>query len=400
MGSKFNTEGAKLRSKILVTFVSFCSISGFGDSPIEKAQRLYSRISGVKLNYTAPLLNQMASLIQQKKYDDAANIALNSNDFYNVSLFQYFAPMSNRNEASDVPLNDFIAMGIANTFVDPTTGKDRSYTELVKGDFTVKLANQDLDIRNNTLLTNAYNSRTVLTRTNLTLKTPQRANFSDAAGVLTSRQFMSEHAIAGTNRRLVHYAFREFLCTDIKEWRDADLSINDNYISRDVSRAPGGGTAGFNQFQTECRTCHQVMDALRNAFAYHDFDNTTGAPVYIPNTVASKINKSVEFAGGFVVTNDSWENKADRNANARRFGWRGPFRGNGAKGLGELIASSERFASCAVERVFKHVCLRALMPSEENLKQQLARGFETNSYSLRQLFKSVALTPACLNVGE
>jgi len=374
------------------------SVQGLGDNSVEKAQRLYARIAGVKLNSNSPILAEMASLIEQKRYSEAANKALDSNDYYNISLFQYFAPLSNRAEVSDVSLNDFIVMGIANTFTDPATGKDRPYTNLVDGDFRVQLNNQDLASNNNTALTNAFNARTILTPLNLTIVTPQRVNFPDAAGLLTTRQFLQEHATAGTNRRLVHYAFREFLCTDIKEWRDADLSISDEFVTRDVNRSPGGGAAGFNQYQTECRTCHQVQDSLRNAFAYHDFVNN--APVYMPGRVAPKINRNIEFQGGFVVQNDSWENKATRNGNANRFGWRGPLTGNGAKSLGAMIAKSERFASCAVERVFKHVCLRAMDSSEGTLKQTLARNFEADGYSLRGLFRSVALSPSCLQVGE
>lgn len=386
--------------QITLGFLIFVTSTSRADSSLEKAQRLYSRIAGVKLSYKSPVLVQITNLIDNKQFDAAAAIALNSDDFYNVSLFQYFSTMSTRSESPDVPLNDFIAMGIANTFIDPSTQKDRSYQELVKGDFTVKINNQPLALTNNALLESAYKSRTVLTPQILMITMPQRPNFPDAAGVLTSRQFISEHAVAGTNRRMVHFAFREFLCTDIKEWRDADPNISDEYIARDVSRAPGGGVAGAAQFQTECRSCHQLMDGLRNAFAFHDFDSKTASPIYIPSVVASKINKNIEFSGGFLVTNDSWENKADHNANTRRFGWKGTLKGNGAKSFGEMIANSDKFSTCAVERVFKHVCQRALTTSEENLKLSLARDFESNNFSLRGLFKSVALTPACMQVGE
>ena len=371
----------------------------FGETAKEKAALLYARVSGVKPNTNSSVLRQMTSLVEQRKLSEAVDLALNSNDFYNVSLFQYFAPLSNRAEAADVVLNDMIAMGIANTFVDPSTGKDRPYTELVKGDFTVKFNNTALDGRNNDLLTTAFNNRTLLTPTSLTISFPQRPNFPDAAGVLTSRQFMSEHAIAGTNRRMVHYAFREFLCTDIKDWRDGDTMISDDYVTRDVSRAPGGGQSGAIQYQTECRSCHQVQDGLRNAFAYHDFSPQNG-PIYDSSKVVAKINKNIEFAAGFVVQNDNWENRAFRNANNKRFGWRGALAGNGAKKFGEMIANSDRFKTCAVERVWKHVCNRGLDATEVATRDSLARSFEADNYSLRGLFKNVALSPSCLKVGE
>jgi hypothetical protein len=374
---------------------SFC----LGEDSLQKAHLLYSRIAGVKPSYSSADLLNMRNLIDQNKLSDAANVALTSSDFYNVALFQYFASLSNRAEAADVPLNDFIAMGIANTFVDPTTGKDRPYTELLKGDFRVRFNGADLSLINNAVLQSEFNKRTLLTPANLTIATPQRPNFPDAAGVLTSRQFMAEHAIAGTNRRLVHFAFREFLCTDIKEWRDGDPALSDDLVSRDVDRAPGGGAAGARQYQTECRTCHQLQDGMRNAFAYHDFDTKTG-PIYLPNTVAAKINKNILFAGGFAVTNDSWENRATRNANTQRFGWRGNLSGNGAKKFGEMIASSFRFSTCTVERVFKQVCRREMLASEQGVKEDMARAFESDDYSLRGLFRAVALNSRCFGMGE
>lgn len=382
---------------LIVVAVGFSNIA-LAETSLEKAQLLYSRIAGVKLAFTSPLLKQISDKISQKNYADAANLAMDSNDFYNVSLFQYFAPLSTRNEAPDVVLNDMIAMGIANTFVDPAFKKDRPYTELVAGDFTVLYNGAPLSLTDNNALAQAYNNRVVLTRQNLAVTSPQRPNFPDAAGVLTSRQFMSEHAIAGTNRRMVHFAFREFLCTDIKDWRDADNTLSDDYVTRDINRAPGGGVAGINQYQTECRACHQVQDGLRNAFAFHDFVN--GAPVYTPGVVVAKINKNIEFPGGFIVSSDAWDNRATRNANVKRFGWSGAMNGNGAKSFGEMIAKSERFATCAVERVFKHVCKRSLTSSEDSLKEKLARKFQVNDYSLRGLFREVALSPSCLRIGE
>lgn len=398
--SKLSAKGKVQALELIVLFYSFFLHLCFANAETSSAQLLYSRLTGVKLNYSSPTLRKIQALIESENFRQAAEVAMDSDDFYNVGLFQYFAPLSTRSESPDTILNDMIAMGIANTFKDPRTGKDRPYTDLVTGDFTVRLDGRELELQNNDTLSAAYQRRVVLTPRNLTLSVPQRANFPDAAGVLTSRQFLSEHAVAGTNRRLVHYAFRAFLCTDIKEWRDADLSISDEYVARDVSRAPGGGVAGMNVYQTDCRSCHQVQDGLRNAFAYHDFDITTGVPKYLSGLVASKINKNIEFGGGFQVASDAWENKAIFNANLKRFGWRGAMRGNGAKSLGHMIARSERFSICAVERVFKQVCKRGLNPDEEPIKQQLAADFENKDYSLRGLFQSVALTPACLQLGE
>ena len=383
-----------------ITAILFGSVGNcFGNASLQSAQLLYSRIAGVKLSYSSPVLLTMKTLLDKKKYSSAADVALNSDDFYNITLFQFFAPLSTRSEAPDVELNDMIAMGIANTFVDLRTGKDRPFTELLTGDFTVRFNNSDLALNNNEMLSKAFRERIVLTPKNLTIKYPQRSGLSDAAGVLTSRQFLKEHAQGGTNRRLVHFAFREFLCTDIKEWRDADQNISDDYVARDVNRAPGGGRAGMNVYQSDCRSCHQVQDGLRNAFAFHDFDAQSLMPIY-RETVSEKINKNILFDGGFVVSDDSWENRAIRNGNSQRFGWRGALSGKGARAFGQMIANSEKFSICTVERVFKQLCKRPLNSNEDSLKRELARKFENDDYSLRGLFRNIAINPKCFQIGE
>ncbi|NQW44963.1 MAG: hypothetical protein HQ462_06115 [Deltaproteobacteria bacterium] len=385
-----------------LVFVSLLANVSFAETSLQQAQLLYSRLAAVKLSQSSPVLLNISQLIEAKKWKEAADVAIGSEDFSNVSLFQFFAPLSSRIENPDIELNDFIAMGIANSFIDPVTNKDRPYTNLVDGDFSVTFNNAPLSEANNTVLTNAFNTRTVLTPANLKIVSPQRINIPStaAAGLLTSRQFLKEHAIAGTNRRMVHYAFREFLCSDIKEWKDGDPAITDEFVSRDVSRAPGGGIAGAQQYQAECRTCHQLQDGMRNAFAKHDFSGTTSSAVYSATTIVPKINFNNLFPGGMVVTDDSWENKATRGANAARFGWRGPLSGNGAKAFGQMIGRSFRFSTCAVEKVFKQVCKRALIVDEQLIKESLARGFEGDGYSLRGLFKSVALVPECMGVKQ
>ncbi len=387
-------------------FVSLLVNVSFAETSLQQAQLLYSRLAAVKLSQTSPILLDISRLIEEKKWEEAADKAIGSNDFYNMSLFQFFAPSSSRVGNPDTPLNDFIAMGIANSFIDPVTKKDRPYTNLVEGNFSVTFNGARLSEADNTVLTNAFNLRTVLTPANLGMVSPQRLDVPStaAAGLLTSRQFLSEHATAGTNRRLVQYAFGEFLCSDIKEWKDGDSAITDEFVSRDVSRSPGGGVAGAQQYQAECRTCHQLQDGMRNAFAKHDFSGTSAVYNVIdrtnPTGVAPKINLNNLFPGGMVVTDDSWENKATRGANAQRFGWRGSLSGNGAKAFGEMIGRSFRFSTCAVEKVFKQVCKRTLISDEQSLKESLARSFEADGYSLRGLFKSVALVPECMGVKQ
>ena len=102
------------------------------DSSRVKARDLYSRVTGVKLPLSHAQIGQMATLIEAGDTINAARIATQSLDFYNVNLYQFFAPKSVRSESKDTPLNDFIAMGIANTAMG------LPYSDLLTKNFTVE----------------------------------------------------------------------------------------------------------------------------------------------------------------------------------------------------------------------------------------------------------------------
>ncbi len=187
----------------------------------------------------------------------------------------------------------------------------------------------------------------------------------DPAGVLTSRAFIQAHADAGTNRRLVEYLFRNFMCVPIQEW--ADSGASDLRIGRDIDRFPGGD---HTVFQNTCKACHTVMDGFRGAFARWDFRNGNAINASLAGTgragadadgnmVSRKMNKNNNvYSGGYVTTDDSWVNNAIRASNVSLFGWRAPVAGptNGVQGLGRLIANSQRFSQCMAEKVFDVVC--------------------------------------------
>lgn len=384
-----------MMSFVVSALFSFSLYSDSSSETREQAIRLFSRVAGVNIALDDSRLDEMVRLLSEKKYMEAADIPTRDMGFPNATLFNFFAPMSNRSEGNNVKFNDFIIMGIENTV------HDFSYKEMVTGNFTSVIDDPTLppvNLANNSLYDTAFDNGIILTPSNLKRITPQRNSFSDAAGALTSRQFMIEHGIMGTNRRLVEFAFRQFLNVDIKQWRDSDKNIGDAYVTRDVSRAPGGDP---DAYQNECRACHQVMDSFRGAFAYHDVNNNQ--PTYAYGSVAGKINQNVEFNGGYRVVDDSWTNKALYNHNTDFFGWRGNLSGMGANAFGEMIGNSFRFSTSAVERVWKLVCAYQLSADDKKhqaLKNDLAKFFESTNYNLRELFKKIAVTYACADIGE
>lgn len=384
------------------------SALGEGLSSEVLAQRLYYNLAGVKLPLSHPTLAEMAQKIAAKNLYDAAKRAVVvanpggaeelNQDFTNITLFQFFAPKSMRNQNPDTPLNDFIAMGIANTLYD------QPYTQLVQGDFTVEFKrigspNWVVSALNQNNLESAFfnplnGQQQKINKTNLRIRYPQRPGFSDAAGVLTSRQFLSEHGNLGTNRRLVQYAFRNFLCRDITEMRRSG-AVAETHITRDLPRMPAGDP---RTFLSDCRTCHQVLDPLRKAFAFHDFVN--GSPTYASGSVVQKVNRNVEFAGGAIVSDDTWYNFATDNSNQAYFKWEASVgtQGTGAKGLGNLIAQAGAFSECAVEQVWEVVCKKPGRQIPAVLKTQLADRFVMNNHKLKDLFIDVAIRRECLGV--
>ena len=384
-----------LSTRLILAIALFIGIAANADDSNTLALRLFSRVAGVKASMNDPRIAQMASLIQSGKAFDAAGIAADDPNFLNVTAFQFFAPKSMRTEATNSGFNDFVAMGML------VTRFNRPYTDMVQGDFTVTVEgvteglvgtapNQTPDLTKNLHYSTAETKVPDL-GSKLQLVTPQRPAFPDAAGALTSRQFMSEHANMGTNRRIVQFAFQEFLCTPITSWRDSGPTLSDEIVTRDVDRAPGGDPVAY---QTQCRVCHQVLDPMRAAWAFHDFTNNT--PSFKAGVVKLLINDTVNYPDGAQLGSDSFQNRAVINQNTQ-FGWQGALSGNGAKAFGQMIARADRFASCAVQQVFTQICSRAPNSSEQvNEIQSIAKQFKSDNYNLRNVFKRVSTLPQCM----
>lgn len=408
----------------LLAFIFGLHSYGYGQTQQEtKAQAhwMLERITGVKWPESAPEINDMAQKISAGDTLGAAEIATQKSQFLNVTVKQFAAKMSSREETVSEPFNDFTAafIGVARD--------NRDARELLTGNFYYRgqtTANNDLaadilgsnehylrlgELPDVASALQRVEGQMILQSAGAPVANP------DPAGVLTLRAWMAAHAIAGTNRRLIEYTFREFMCIKIENW--ADTNASDARIGRDISRSPGGDPI---KFQTSCKGCHTQMDGFRGAFAKWDFTTsgnvstmaylgvTTGnlAPARAQNNlVVLKMNRDkapnlfIDYPTGYVTTDDSWVNNAVRPVNATRFGWVGSniSGGKGVKSFAELIANSGRFPTCMAKRVWESVCRYSPSESEaESIYVSLGLSFATTGqYHLKELFKMVATHPKC-----
>jgi hypothetical protein len=349
---------------------------------VSQAVRMHQRLVGVPPSAT--VRNQMATLINDGRPLEAAAIAIEDPLFYSMTLKNWSKPLTNEDEAIFVPMNDMVAT-IVGLIRD-----DRPFTEVLHADVLYTAADGTPDVpvyaadNNNhyAALENASLKALLVPKVQSSLN-----GINDAAGILTSRAFGEAFMTAGTNRAVVRWAFKNFLCMDMEQV--ADVSINDYRVRRDVDRAPGGDS---RTFKSQCVGCHAGMDSLSNAAAYFDFQN---GRVTEGTNVVGKINAQVKFSGVPAVSSNAWINLWATGQNTR-LGFSGATTGNGLESFGQLVAGTQEFNRCMAKRVFKQVCQRDAVldaskaNSEVQLIQQFANVFKDNNHSMKDLFAAVA----------
>lgn len=383
----------------------------------EKARKMYQRLTGTKIPIDSPKIQEMVALMKNGDDIGAAKIATADPNFLNITVKLMALELSTRDETIKTPLNDFTASFIGVTR-DQTDAR-----ELLTGNFYYRGNVQNINVINDILLSNNHYQTLEANRVNLAenlvrvdgqlIATSATASVPnpDPAGVLTSRAFMGAHALMGTNRRLVEFTFREFMCVPLEKW--ADTSASDARIGRDVDRYP---TGDHPKFLTSCKGCHTVMDGFRGAFAKWEFQgrglkhaavnprnadaNTNNFNINADtNGVVAKLNQNNSvFPYGYVTTDDSFVNHAIRPANAGLFEWRSETTtGNGVKDFGALVANSGRFSQCMAQHVFKAVCRKEIDPVlHKAALKKWGKEFEANGYKLKDLFEAMATKQECL----
>ncbi len=373
--------------RLAVVGISMLASIAAHAGPRDQAYRIYNRLTGVPP--TAPILDQMTQLIEAGKPAEAAQIATATSYFYNLTLPTFVKPWTNEDESVRVPLNDYVAtiVGIVRD--------DLPFTQALHADILYTASDSVVANPANGVPAYAPNNNdhyAALERNRVDLKeslvrqTQSQLNgIPDAAGVLTSRAAGEAFFQDGTNRAIIRFTLKSYLCSDLEQF--SDTTTPDFRVRQDVTRSPGGDSTVF---RNRCAGCHGGMDGFSGAFAYLDFVN--GALSHDATRVRAKyLRNASEFPDGYVTTDDSWLNLWVDGQNAS-FGWKGAESGNGASEWGEMISKTDAMASCMTKKVFKTVCLREPTRSDAATVESLQADFAKNgAYNMKRLFERTAI---------
>jgi len=385
------------KKTILVGLLGVALVSVAQAGPREQARRIHDRLAGVPP--TDAILASMESDVDPFQNSNplaAAYTAMNNPNFYNVTLKNFAAPWTNRDQSVFVPLNDYIATVIGmirdevpfNTLLSAdmlyvgASGLPISGYSSSSNQHFADIEEQSLDMSDPLVLEQRVQS-----------SLPGSVPGPATAGIITSRAAAEAFFIAGTNRAMFRFTMMNHMCNDMEQVHDV-TRIPDR-IRQDVSRSPGGDS---RLFLNNCIGCHSGMDPIAGAFAYYNFNETTNAIEYTNGVVQPKyFNNADNFPFGYMTTDDSWLNywRSGQNSGAQFLGWDTtlPGSGNGAKSLGMEFGNSDAFASCQVRKVFKAVCLRE--PEDIFDRNQLATMVGTfkagGTYSMKRVFADAAV---------
>jgi len=356
--------------------------------PRDQARRIHDRLAGV------PPSEQVLDTMHQDILDGnpvaAAYRAMENRAFYDVTLKNFAAPWTNRDQSVFVPLNDYIAtvIGMVRDDVPFNTllSADILYTgqaglpgvpaySMTSNAHYAALETQGVDLKQN------------LVQTTQTAVTDLPGN--GVAGVVTTRAAAEAFFIAGTNRAMLRFTLMNHMCRDLEQVADVTRALD--RVRQDVSRSPGGDS---RVFLNNCVGCHAGMDPLAQAYAYHDWDEAAGRIVYTAGTVRPKhFNNDDTFPYGYVTPDDRWDNYWRQGQNSL-LGWDPgmPSGGNGAASMGAELGNSEAFAQCQVEKVFRAVCLRPPVDGADRAQvASMVTSFRAGGYRMKQVFAESAV---------
>ncbi len=397
----------------------------------ERAKFIHDRLTGVMP--TDAMLDLMENSIaiegdvkQAARYaidgnatqgDDYGDVITPSGGFYNAVLKNWASPWTNEEQDVFQPLNDYSATVIGlvrdsddfrkmlydNVIYTGNVGGISAYSNS-NNDHYADLESTSADMGDDAVLVRSTQSSV----TGITA--------AGVAGVMTTRAAARAYFIDGTNRAMFRFTVLNHLCDDLEQYKDNALPTD--RIRQDVSRSPGGDSSIF---LNECSACHTGMDAMAQAFAYHQYDypseedapgNTEeerkemGQMVYTPGVVQEKyLINSGNFRDGYVTPNDHWINYWRTGPNAQKVGWFASTatssldeavnpaysEGDGAASLGEELANSDAFAYCQVKKAFQTVCLREPHEGDDEAAFETIVGdFKSGGFDMKQAFIDVA----------
>lgn len=384
-------------------------ISNVYAGSLERAKRIHDRLAGVPPSEAVSVA--MAQDIDSTPSSDAgaiaaANRAMDNEAFYSVTLKNWMAPATNRDQDVFVPLNDYIATAIG------LVRDERDFRELLHADI-LYIGDPALSIpaysNSNNDHYEALENGGFSLRDNLVQRTQTSVTglpSGAAAGVMTTRAAAKAFLILGTNRANFRFTLLNHLCVDMEQVHD--ITRVPDRIRQDVSRSPGGDS---RVFLNNCVGCHNGMDPLTQAFAYYDYafdidndpDGENGAidyndvndvdPVSGTRVKAKYFNNDATFPFGFVTPDDQWSNYWRAGVNTS-LGWDStlPGSGSGASSMGMELAHSEAFAQCQVKKVFRTVCLRDPISTEDLAEvDTMVASLASGNYNLKNTFAEAAV---------
>jgi hypothetical protein len=381
--------GALLRV-MLAALISVVLIAPAHAGYREQAKQLHDRLAGVPP--TAAVLQAMEDAINPAlpgNANTAAYIAMDNVNFFNVTLKNFAAPWTNRDQSIFVPLNDYIATVIG------MIRDDRPFNTLLSDDITyvgragvvAAAPSSNNNAHYEQLESNNVNLRDELQM--VAQSSIQGIPASATAGVMTSRAASEAFFVAGTNRAMFRFTLMNHLCNDMEQMHDPNLPPD--RIRQDVSRSPGGDS---RLFLNNCIGCHTGMDPMAQAFAYYNYDEDAGALQYTAGNVQPKyFNNDLNFPQGFATPNDNWDNYWRKGQNSY-LGFDPALSGSGqgAKSLGEELGNSHAFAACQVKKAFRAVCLRDPEDATDRSKvDEIISTFRGTGYQMKQVFADAAV---------
>jgi hypothetical protein len=356
--------------------------------PVERAQakRIHDRLAGVPASEAT--LDQMEALLVSGQATQAARIAMQSKTFYTTTLKNWVTPWTNEEQTVFAPLNDYTATVIG------MVRDDVDYRQVLSGDILYvggsglpaysptdnnlyqQMEDQDVDLSNSSVLVASTQSAHT------------GVPAAGTAGVITTRAAAQSFFEAGTNRAMFRFTMINHMCKDMEQVHDVNLPPD--RVRQDVSRSPGGDS---RVFLNNCVGCHNGMDPLTQSMAYYNWDSTAGRMQYTPGQVQPKyLINSDNFKAGYVTKDDGWDNYWRGGANTV-LGWDGalPGKGTGVKSMGTELAHSDQFARCAVEKVFKTVCLHPPANTTDRTKvDSIISVFRGGGYKMKDVFAETA----------
>lgn len=384
----------------------------------DQAKRLHDRLAGVPASES--VLQSMEALIDAGSSEDAAYMAMENPNFYNVTLKNWITPWTNETGDIFAPLNDYTATAIGLIRDSTRTGNTVDFRTLLYGN-VLYIGADGLGLpAYNTNNNNHYETMEVdgidlKAELTAVLQSDYNGLPADAtAGIMTSRAGAKAYFSGGTNRAMFKFTLLNHLCKEMEQVMDT--TRNTGRIRQDVARSPGGDSRTFNN---NCVGCHSGMDPMAQAFAYYEWvpvldddgeETAAGILDYnsagvIETETGSRVQAKYHinennFPTGYITPDDRWDNFWREGPNSL-IGWADsipgvatPGSGNGAKSLGMELSHSDEFVKCQIEKTFKTVCFRDPNTGnshDRNLVTSIFKNFESTSLNMKQVFAETAV---------